>query len=108
MRAQVGRAASAFRSNLTWPQMIEQGYVIAGSPATVRDMLREAIVNLRVGQLMLLMQFGDMPKELALHNTELFAREVMPHLKGMWSEYEDHWFPTPLARRARPAPIAAK
>ncbi len=108
MRAQVGRAASAFRSNLTWPQMLEQGYVIAGSPATVRDLLREAIVNLRVGQLMLLMQFGDMPKELALHNTELFAREVMPHLKGMWSEYEDHWFPKPLARRARPAPIAAK
>ena len=108
LRAQVGRAASAFRSNLTWPQMIEQGYVIAGSPATVRDLLREAIVSLRVGQLMLLMQFGDMPKELALHNTELFAREVMPHLKGMWSEYEDHWFPKPLARRAQPAPIAAK
>jgi hypothetical protein len=55
-----------------------------------------------------LMQFGDMPKELALANTELFAREVMPHLKGMWSEYEDQWFPKPLAQRAEPAPVGAK
>jgi alkanesulfonate monooxygenase SsuD/methylene tetrahydromethanopterin reductase-like flavin-dependent oxidoreductase (luciferase family) len=108
MRAQMDRQAAAARGKLTWADLVREGYVIAGSPASVRDQLRDAITGLHVGQLMLLMQFGDMPKETAMHNTELFAREVMPHLKGMWSEYEDHWFPKPLAQPAEPAVVGAK
>ena len=23
----------------------------------------------------------------------LIAQDVMPYLKGLWSEYEDHWYP---------------
>ena len=38
-------------------------------------------------------------------STELFAREVMPHMRGVWSEYQDRWSPHPLpqAERAKPA-----
>ena len=101
MLAYSRRPISAGRTN------IDHGNVIAGSPATVRERLREAIESLRVGHLMLLCQFGDMPKELAMKNTELFATEVMPYLRDIWSEYEDRWWPKPLdaSQRARPQSI---
>ncbi len=101
-RPQVGKEASKIRQSLTWKDYVEQGYIIAGSPATVRDRLKEAITSMRIGQLMLLCHFGSMPWELASKNTELFAKEVMPHLRGLWGEWEDHWWPKPLARRAQP------
>ena len=99
-----GSASQTLRQQakgLTWKDHIDNGSVIAGSPATVRHRLKEAIESLRVGHLMLLCQFGDMPRELALKNTELFATEVMPHLQDMWSEYEDKWWPSPLKGKQR-------
>ena len=91
-------------TNFTWKDYVDNGNVIAGSPATVRDRMREAIEKLHVGHLMLLCQFGDMPRELAFKNTELFATEVMPHLHDMWSEFEDRWWPKPLAAADRAHP----
>jgi alkanesulfonate monooxygenase SsuD/methylene tetrahydromethanopterin reductase-like flavin-dependent oxidoreductase (luciferase family) len=78
---------------LRWKEMVDHGYVIAGSPATVRERLREVVEQLNVGHLMLLCQFGDLSKEQTLKNAELYAREVMPHLKGLWSEWPDRWSP---------------
>ena len=106
--AQVGQAATQARKGLTWKDLVEGGYVVAGSPQQVIDKMSTVIEGLRVGQLMLLMQIGSMPPELVRKNTELFAREVMPHLRGFWSNYEDRWYPKPLAERARPAPVGAK
>jgi hypothetical protein len=59
--------------------------------------------SLNVGHLMLLLQFGNMSKELTKHNTRLFADTVMPQLKQQFSEWEDHWWPQPMdnAQRAR-------
>ena len=59
--------------------------------------LAQAIKELRVGNLMLLLQFGDMPKHLAMKNTELFAKEVMPYVKDLWSEYDNRWWPEGVA-----------
>ena len=30
----------------------------------------------------------------------------MPHMKTMWSDYEDRWWPEPASERAAPAPLA--
>ena len=68
--------------------------MIAGSAATVRETLRHAITSMRVGHLMLL-QMGDLPDALAHENTQRFAQDVMPSLKGLWSESQDHWYPAP-------------
>ena len=87
---------------------MEGGYVVAGSPQQVTEKMAGVIEGLRVGQLMLLCQIGSMPPELVRKNTELFAREVMPHLRGIWSNYEDRWSPKPLAQRATPQPVGAK
>ncbi len=72
-----------------------------GSRETVVKELTHAIKELRVGNLMLLPQFGDMPKELAMKNTTLFANEVMPHIKDIWSEYETRWWPEKLTKAAQ-------
>lgn len=80
----------------TWKDFVDEGYVVAGSPATVRDQMKDVIKGLNVGHLMVLMQIGNMPKEKTLRSTELFAKEVLPHLKGLWPEWEDKWYPQPL------------
>jgi hypothetical protein len=43
---------------------------------------------------MVLLQIGSMPKDLTLHNTALFAKEVMPHIRGLWPGYKDRWWPS--------------
>ena len=105
-KPQFGAAATQARDKLTWKDFVEQGYVIGGSPETVRQQLSEAMRDMRVGHLMVLCHFGSMPPELTRYNTELFAREVMPHMKSMWSEYEDQLVAGTGGERAVPAPLA--
>ena len=75
--------------------------MIVGSPDEVAEQLREVAVNLNVGHLMLLLQFGNMGKDLTRYNTKLFAERVMPQLKDLFSEWEDRWWPQPMARSLR-------
>ncbi len=77
-------------------QIVEDGYVIVGSPDEVVEQLREVAVNLNVGHLMLLLQFGNMGKDLAKYNTRMFAEKVMPKLHPLFSEWEDKWWPQPM------------
>ena len=77
--------------------------------------LTEVATDLNVGHLMLLLQFGSMGKALAAYNTKLFADQVMPRLKGLFSQWEDRWWPQPMPRVERAevaapfaAPIAAE
>jgi hypothetical protein len=42
-----------------------------------------------------------MGKELAKYNTKLFAEKVLPQLTDVFSEWEDHWWPQPMARETR-------
>jgi hypothetical protein len=74
----------------------------------VRQQLEEVIKNLRVGHLMVLLHYGNMPKETVKKNTHLFATEVMPHLKDMWSEYEDKWWIKPAAKQAERELVGVK
>src|SRR2546427_10789537 len=91
--------------DLTWPQILERGYVVAGSPDSVVQQLTEIEETLRVGHLRVLLHFGDKPRETVLYNTNRFAQEVMPRLRPMWNEWEDQWWPRDtLATLAEPAP----
>ncbi|MDE2935490.1 MAG: LLM class flavin-dependent oxidoreductase [Chloroflexota bacterium] len=101
----LSRSHARKRTEMKWKDFVEEGYVIGGSPETVADRMREAVEGLRVGHLMVLLQIGSMPKDLTMQNTALFASEVMPKLRGMWSGYEDHWWPNPIANRAVPDPV---
>jgi alkanesulfonate monooxygenase SsuD/methylene tetrahydromethanopterin reductase-like flavin-dependent oxidoreductase (luciferase family) len=95
---------------LRYRDFVEKGYVIAGSPSTVRDRLNEEVVKgLRVGNLMVLLQIGSMPHELALENIDLFARKVLPDLRGHWDDegWVNHWWPEKLRSTRAPATAAA-
>jgi hypothetical protein len=72
---------------------VESGAVIAGSPATVRERLRALATELRFGQLLCVLQMGNLSTEAAKKNTYLFATEVAPGLRGLHAEHEDRWTP---------------
>ena len=93
---------------LRYRDFVEKGYVIAGSPATVRDRLKEEVIKgLNVGNLMVLLQIGSMPHELTLENIDLFARKVLPDLRGIWNR--EGWVNDrrPEGLRDAPAPQPA-
>jgi hypothetical protein len=95
---------------MSWGELIDLGYIVAGSPETVRQRMEELIRTLRVGNIMCLLHLGNTPPAKTRYSTELFATRVMPHLKGIWPEYDsdDRFWIHPLAKRATPAPIAAE
>jgi len=61
--------------------LIQQGTFICGSPATVRAQLEEYQHKGGFNIVMAGLHFGTLPADLTRKNMELFAREVMPHLK---------------------------
>ena len=91
----------------TWQDIIERGYVIIGSPDEVAEQLREVALDLNVGHLMLLLQFGNMDRQVTTYNTRLFTERVMPQLTGLFDdEWEDLWWPEPMEKARRLAPQA--
>ena len=56
---------------------------------------------------MLLLQFGNMDRDTCRYNTELFAKEVAPQLRGHFDDWENHWWPERL-RKARQPVVAAR
>lgn len=82
--------------------LVESGAVVAGSAATVRDRLALLAKTFRVGNLSLFGQLGSMPHDLTKHNIDLCASEVLPHLRPIWSEYDDdnRWWPVRLGGKA--------
>jgi alkanesulfonate monooxygenase SsuD/methylene tetrahydromethanopterin reductase-like flavin-dependent oxidoreductase (luciferase family) len=84
----------------------DRGFVIVGSPKTVREQLMDGVKRLRIGHLLTLLHFGSMPTELCKRNIDLFAREVLPHLADLWDDkYEDRWWPERLRAKG---PVAAQ
>ncbi len=61
-----GKSRYSTKTDFDWKQIVEAGNVIAGSPATVRDRLREMIKSLRVGNITAHLNIGSMPHHLAV------------------------------------------
>ena len=83
----------------TGRSLVEQGFVIAGSPATVAERLIEASRRRCASATCIaLLQIGSMPHELTKQNITLFAEEVMPRIRGLWDD--EGWEHTSGGRRA--------
>jgi alkanesulfonate monooxygenase SsuD/methylene tetrahydromethanopterin reductase-like flavin-dependent oxidoreductase (luciferase family) len=65
----------------TVEELIKNGQFICGSPATVRAQLEEHQDKAGFNYLLPNLQFGTLPADLTRRNMEMFAREVMPHLR---------------------------
>jgi len=97
--------AATFSGGATWDEILAKGFVIIGSPDEVAMQLRQVAVDLNVGHLMLLLQFGNMGRDLANHNTRLFAERVLPQLRDLYDkDWEDRWWPKPLPKQDRAVP----
>ena len=114
-QSQVAQAAQLSRYELKFQMLaremdaiVERGYVIIGSPDEVAAQLREVANNLNVGHLMMLLQFGNMGKDLAKYNTQLFAEQVKPQLHDVFADWEDQWWPQPMDRGARAPLLGSK
>jgi alkanesulfonate monooxygenase SsuD/methylene tetrahydromethanopterin reductase-like flavin-dependent oxidoreductase (luciferase family) len=90
-------------------ELVDLGSVIVGSPRTVLDRLVEVLKRFRIGNLHAMLQFGSMPRQLALDNIGLFASEVLPKLRDVWQDdqWEHHWWPERLGGRRRDVTAAA-
>jgi alkanesulfonate monooxygenase SsuD/methylene tetrahydromethanopterin reductase-like flavin-dependent oxidoreductase (luciferase family) len=62
----------------TAEEAIRGGYVFAGSPRSVHELIGELVPQTGITYLLCRFAFGQMPAAAALRSVELFVREVMP------------------------------
>ena len=58
----------------------------------------EIVRRFRIGNLHVMLQFGSMPRQMAMDNIGSFAANVLPTLRGLWTDerWEHHWWPERL------------
>lgn len=87
--------------------IVDRGYLVLGDPDEVATRLREIAKDLNIGNLMTLLQFGNMDKDTTKYNTRLFAERVMPQITDLFEDdWENRWWPTPMEPAARTVPQA--
>jgi alkanesulfonate monooxygenase SsuD/methylene tetrahydromethanopterin reductase-like flavin-dependent oxidoreductase (luciferase family) len=71
-------------SQLSYADLLSEGYAVVGSPATVASRLREMYTELGgYGQLIGLFAIGPSSHEQTTRSTDLFASEVIPALRSL-------------------------
>lgn len=66
----------------SYDELVDEGYVILGSPSTVAERIEELRQELGFGAMCLLMAIGDMPHYQTVKSMELFATEVIPQFRA--------------------------
>lgn len=94
-------ASQMLKDGMGWQDLIDHGFIVAGSPATVRDIMQESLQDMRVGNVVCLFHIGSMPHWLVQKNLQLFAEEVKPHLSPIFSEWDhSHYWPKGYAEES--------
>jgi alkanesulfonate monooxygenase SsuD/methylene tetrahydromethanopterin reductase-like flavin-dependent oxidoreductase (luciferase family) len=68
-------------SKLSWDELIDSGYLIAGSAETVTRQLREQMESVGAGQFMGMFHIGNLAHEEVVASLERFSKEVMPAVR---------------------------
>jgi alkanesulfonate monooxygenase SsuD/methylene tetrahydromethanopterin reductase-like flavin-dependent oxidoreductase (luciferase family) len=117
-RSLQGVLAGGYRSRpmseLTFDELLDNGWAIAGSPETVAPRLEEWLEELGAGRVIAYTSAGSKPRWLATKSMTLFAEEVIPRLrKGGRPAWMDKHLPAYEtasefgARKAGDAPVPA-
>jgi alkanesulfonate monooxygenase SsuD/methylene tetrahydromethanopterin reductase-like flavin-dependent oxidoreductase (luciferase family) len=95
LRNRAGGGMLANMRNVNYAELVDNQVAIVGSPSSVADQIEEFVRECRVGNLLVMLQNGSMPRELTEKNIALFAEEVLPRLRPIWDDegWEHHWWP---------------
>ena len=88
--SQFTAAAARDYPNMSWKDLTEGRYVIAGSPETVRQRMEELIKTLARRQRLLPAACRQHAQRQVRIRRSLFAEKVMPQLRNMWPEWNNH------------------
>jgi alkanesulfonate monooxygenase SsuD/methylene tetrahydromethanopterin reductase-like flavin-dependent oxidoreductase (luciferase family) len=89
---------SGFKT-LTFEEMVEKGYVIVGDPDQVAEKLKHVAIELNVGRMIMLCQFGNMSDALTRYNTKIMAERVLPQIRDLFDDrWEDKWWINPIKK----------
>jgi len=84
MTGMMERRLKSRPSNLaTWDEVDKAGYVVVGSPETVRQRLEDYAQRVGFGLLIANFSVGNAPREYTENSMRLFAEKVMPKLRGV-------------------------
>ena len=67
----------------TWEEVDKAGYVVVGSPETVRQRLEDYAKKVGFGLMIANFSVGNAPREYTEKSMRLFAEKVMPKLRGI-------------------------
>jgi alkanesulfonate monooxygenase SsuD/methylene tetrahydromethanopterin reductase-like flavin-dependent oxidoreductase (luciferase family) len=76
------RKSLGARARHTIEELMDSGTVVVGSPRTVREQIEKLRDATGANKLVTMLQFGVLNDELTRRNMEMFASEVMPHLRN--------------------------
>jgi alkanesulfonate monooxygenase SsuD/methylene tetrahydromethanopterin reductase-like flavin-dependent oxidoreductase (luciferase family) len=101
---------------MTFEQLIEEKWIVVGSPETVIESLQEFTDELGAGRVVFSGEWGAMPKWMALKNMEIMAEQVIPHFrapdgKPVWAREERpavHTRTEAAAQYGKPTPPLAR
>ncbi|MFC7764982.1 hypothetical protein [Leucobacter soli] len=68
--------------DMNYDMLIENRWLIAGSPETVREQLRDSIEQLGTGRVILSFTTGVKPRWMVDKTLQLFSEQVLPHFRG--------------------------
>lgn len=90
-----GHGMLARMKTATYREIVDSQVAIVGSPATVADQIEAFVREFRIGNLLVMLQNGSMPRDLTEKNISLFAADVLPRLRPIWDAegWENHWWP---------------
>src|SRR5437899_9841254 len=83
--SQIGNTSLNLGRDKSWKELCDERYLVAGSPATVRQQLEELCRSLRIGHLLLGLHIGSAPIDLVNRSTyslcQRRAAAPPPHLE---------------------------
>jgi alkanesulfonate monooxygenase SsuD/methylene tetrahydromethanopterin reductase-like flavin-dependent oxidoreductase (luciferase family) len=95
------------RPRVTMEEIVEKGYIVVGSPDEVAEQIRNAAIQLNLGNYMALPVYGNMDHQTAMYNTEMYGKYVKPQLDELFAnEFEHKWWPSTVGIKPPPDPKA--
>jgi alkanesulfonate monooxygenase SsuD/methylene tetrahydromethanopterin reductase-like flavin-dependent oxidoreductase (luciferase family) len=85
--------------DMTWEELVDEGWAVMGSPETVVEQLEEVVDDLGAGRVVVIADNGAMPNWMIRKSMTLMAEQVIPHFRPpggapIWAREDPRPVPT--------------